>query len=108
VITAEPLGLCAGPRAGQRVEGSFDTNLLTSYTVGVEITLTPEEEAQLSRVASLSGRDAEALVHEAISRLLAEDARFLEAVDKGFASLDRGEYLEHEEVGRRLEQLFQP
>jgi hypothetical protein len=39
-------------------------------------------------------------------RLLENEAHFIEAVRRGFDSLDRGEYLTHEEVGQRLERLF--
>src|SRR6266404_1581479 len=35
------------------------------------------------------------------------DAEFVEAVMKGLASLDRGEGLTHEEVGKRIDRLFQ-
>jgi predicted transcriptional regulator len=48
----------------------------------------------------------DALAQEAISRYLAEEARFVEAVKLGEAALDRGDYLTHEQVGKRLDQLF--
>jgi predicted transcriptional regulator len=48
------------------------------------------------------------LAQEAISRYLAEEARFIEAVKRGEAALERGEYLTHEQVGKRLDRLFQP
>jgi predicted transcriptional regulator len=41
-----------------------------------------------------------------ISRCLAEEARFVEAVKLGEAALQRGEYLTHEQVGERLDWLF--
>jgi predicted transcriptional regulator len=37
----------------------------------------------------------------------AEQTRLVEAVKVGEAQLDRGEYLTHEEVGERIERLFQ-
>ncbi len=48
------------------------------------------------------------LAQEAIGRYLAEEARFIEAVQLGEAALQRGEYLTHEQVGERLDRLFQP
>jgi hypothetical protein len=45
--------------------------------------------------------------HEVFCRALAEEARFVEAVKQGLASLDRGEYVSHKEVGARIDRLFQ-
>jgi len=72
----------------------------------MEVHLSPEQEHQLSQLATRQGRDADALAQEAISRYLEEEARFIEAVKLGEEALDRGEYLTHEEVGKRLERLF--
>ena len=73
---------------------------------GVEVHLTPELQNQLAELAAQRGRDADALAQEAISRYLAEEARFIEAVKLGEAALERGEYLTHEQVGKRLDRLF--
>lgn len=72
----------------------------------MEVHLTPEQQNQLAELAAQRGRDANALAQEAISRYLAEEARFVEAVKLGEASLERGEYLTHEQVGERIERLF--
>lgn len=47
------------------------------------------------------------LAQEAITRYLDEEARFTEAVKRGEEALARGDYLTHEQVGKRLERLFQ-
>jgi len=73
----------------------------------MEVHLTPEQQHQLAELASHRGRDADALAQEAISRYLAEEARFMEAVKEGEEALQRGEYLTHEQVGERLNRLFQ-
>ena len=72
----------------------------------MEVALSPEQEAQLLRIASRTGRKAEALAQEAIGHLLEHEERFIEAVEKGLASLDRGESVSHQEVGRRLQGLL--
>lgn len=72
----------------------------------MDLRFTPEQEARLVDIASRTGRNADELVREAVSQLLTEDTRFLEAVEKGFASLERGEFVAHEEVGRRIERIF--
>ena len=75
----------------------------------MEVQLTPKEQAELIRVAQLTGRNAEAVVREAINSFLQHEKSFIEAVEKGLpASLDRGEHIAHEEVGDRIEKLFKP
>jgi predicted transcriptional regulator len=73
----------------------------------MDVRLTPEQEARLAELAARDGRSPEDLVQEAISRYFEDDAQFIEAVKKGLASLDRGDYVTHEEVGKRIERLFQ-
>jgi predicted transcriptional regulator len=80
---------------------------LRTYTAIVEVHLTPEQQNQLAELASQRGRDADALAQEAIGRHLAEGVRFIEAVKLGEEALQRGEYLTHEQVGERLDRLFQ-
>jgi predicted transcriptional regulator len=72
----------------------------------MEVHLSPEQEHQLSQLAIRQGRDADVLAQEAISQYLEEEARFNEAVKLGEEDLDRGEYLTHEEVGKRLDRLL--
>ena len=74
----------------------------------MEVTLSPEQEAQLLRIASRTGRNAQALAQEAIGHLLEHEEQFIEAVEKGLDSLDRGEFVSHQEVKRRIESLLQP
>ena len=73
----------------------------------MDVRLTPEQEARLAEFAARDGRSPEDLVQEAISRYFEDDAQFIEAVKEGLASLDRGDYVTHEEVSRRIERLFQ-
>ena len=63
----------------------------------MEVHFTPEQEAQLSQIATNAGTDAERLVKDAALRLLQEDARFRAAVREGIAQADRGELIEEEE-----------
>jgi predicted transcriptional regulator len=73
----------------------------------MEVTLSPEQEAQLLRIASRTGRNADTLAQEAIGHLLEHEERFIDAVEKGLASLDRGEFMSHQEVKRRIEGLLE-
>jgi predicted transcriptional regulator len=74
----------------------------------MEVHFTPEQEAQLSQIASNSGTDTEHLVQAAALRLVEEDTRFRAAVRRGIEQADRGELLDHSEVVARIERLLQP
>jgi predicted transcriptional regulator len=76
------------------------------YTGGTEVNLTPDLQAKLDEVAAQQGRDAQSLVQEAVQRLVDYDQWFVREVEKGLAQIERGEVLEHEEVGARLEKLL--
>jgi predicted transcriptional regulator len=65
----------------------------------------PELEAKLDRIAAQQGCDAESLVDEALERLVGYDEWFVREAEKGLAQIERGEVLEHEEVGARIEKL---
>jgi predicted transcriptional regulator len=72
----------------------------------MEVHFTPEQEAQLSQIASRAGTDTERLVKDAVVRLLEQDARFRAAVRKGIAQADLGEFIEEEEMDARIEQML--
>ena len=72
----------------------------------MEVHVTPELEAKLTRIAARQGRDTEDLVQEVLSRYLEQEARFAEAVQKGIVSADRGDLLDHDEVVSRIEKRF--
>jgi predicted transcriptional regulator len=72
----------------------------------MEVRFTPEQEAQLSEMASHAGTDTEQLVKDAALRLLEQDARFRAAVREGLAQADRGEFIEEEEMEARIERML--
>ena len=73
----------------------------------MEVRFTPEQEAQLSEMATQAGKDAEQLVKDAALRLVEDDALFRAAVRKGIEQADRGEFVEEEEMDARIERMFQ-
>jgi predicted transcriptional regulator len=74
----------------------------------MEVHFSPEVEMRLQQVASASGKDAEQLVKETVSRMLENQARFIAGVQKGIDQADHGEFVEHQEVLNRIDQLFRP
>ncbi|HEX3685030.1 MAG TPA: hypothetical protein VHU83_21025 [Bryobacteraceae bacterium] len=72
----------------------------------MEIALTPEKAAQLHELATRTGRDAAQMVEEAVDRLLEDDAQFRTAVREGFEAIDRGDFIEEEEMDARIARLL--
>jgi predicted transcriptional regulator len=56
-------------------------------------------------MAAHGDSDPETLIREAVERLVDYDAWFASEVEKGLATIERGEVFTHEEVGLRLETL---
>jgi len=73
----------------------------------MEVRFTPEQEAQLSEIASQAGIDLERLVKDAALRLLERDARFRAAVQKGLEQADRGEFVDEDEMQARIDRMIQ-
>jgi len=74
----------------------------------MEVPLQPEKEAQLAQIAAQRGLKADELANQVLSRYLDDDTRFIEAVNLGLAAAERGDFVEHEEVGRKLSDLAIP
>ncbi len=74
----------------------------------MEVQFTPEQEAQLSKIANYNGTPAEQLVKQAALRLVEEDAEIRAGIERGIEQADRGELVDHDEVVARFERLLQP
>ncbi len=72
----------------------------------MQVNLQPEKEARLTEIAVRRGLDPGELVSLVLSSYLEDDAHFIEAVNVGRAEAARGEFVEHEEVGRRLKAIL--
>jgi len=72
----------------------------------MEVNLSPELEAKLKRKAVEQGRDSQALVREAVERLVSYDEWFINEVEKGLAAAERGEFVDHEEVAKLINNRF--
>jgi len=72
----------------------------------MELHLSPALQAKLAQLASQQGRDSEALVVEAIERLVNYDEWFIREVEKGISAADRGEFIEHDEVRKHIDRRY--
>jgi predicted transcriptional regulator len=69
--------------------------------------LPQNQEAQLNELAAKTGRGTDDLVQEAVARLLAHDEWFKEQVQVGIDQINRGEFIEEEEMDARVERMLQ-
>ena len=77
------------------------------YPEGMEVHFTPEQEAELARLAHHAGKSsAVELLKDAALWLLDEEARFRAAVMEAKACARRGEFIEGEEMDARFEEML--
>lgn len=69
----------------------------------MEVHFDPDVQAKLKRRAMQQGRNPDDLV----ARYFEEEDSFIEAVKRGEAALDRGEFVTHEQIGERLLRFLQ-
>ena len=81
----------------------IDIQLGDSYPQVMEVQLSSEQAAQLSRMAALAGRSVDDLAREAVDRYLAEEARFHAAVQAGREEADRDDFIPTSEVWAAVE-----
>ena len=72
----------------------------------MEVSFSPDIEAQLQQVAAHSGKSPQEFVHDTVSRTLKRRTQYLHAVEEGIAAADRGETVTHEEAVRQINQLL--
>lgn len=72
----------------------------------MDVPIDPELQEKIRRLAAQQGRAIQSLIVEAVERMVDYDAWFLREVDKGLASADRGELVEHADVRKMIDQRY--
>lgn len=72
----------------------------------MDVPLNPDLQAKLSRLAENLGRASEALVVEAVERMVNYDEWFLREVDKGLEAADRGELVDHADIRKMIDERY--
>jgi predicted transcriptional regulator len=72
----------------------------------MEVHFPPELERRLADSAANQGRNPDELVQDLVTRYLAEEVGFVEAVRLGEAALLRGDSISHDQVGERLQRFL--
>jgi predicted transcriptional regulator len=73
----------------------------------MEVQLSVEQEAELSRIADEMGRSVDELAREAVERYIAEEAHFRAAVQAGLDDAARGNFVPTSEVWAAVERELQ-
>jgi predicted transcriptional regulator len=63
-------------------------------------------QEKLSRLAAQQGRDSQALIVEAVERMIDYDQWFIAEVEKGLAAADQGDLIEHGDVAALIEKRY--
>ena len=74
----------------------------------MEVHFKPDLQARLRQRATQEGLNPDEVVQDVVARYFEEEDRFIEAVKRGEAASERGEFLTHEQVGERLRRFLQP
>ena len=74
----------------------------------MEVHFLPDLQARLDERANQQGRNLDEVVQDVVAHYFEEEDRFIEAVKRGEAALERGEFLTHEQVGERLRRFLEP
>ena len=74
----------------------------------MEVHFPPDLQARLDERANQQGRNLDEVVQDVVAHYFEEEDRFIEAVKRGEAALERGEFLTHEQVGERLRRFLKP
>ena len=73
----------------------------------MELNLSPELQAKLAHIAAENNSGAEEYVRQLVEHYLDHDAWFRQKVRTGLGQLDREEFTTHQEIGARIDQIFQ-
>lgn len=75
----------------------------------MEITLTPDTESKLEKLAADRGRTPADLARDLVERYVADlNDEFLAAVDEGIAAADAGDVISNEAMRAWIDQRFPP
>jgi predicted transcriptional regulator len=78
-----------------------------SYRYCMDVEFNPDLQARLAQRAAQQGVQLNELVQDVVARYFEEEDRFVEAVKRGEAALERGEFLTHTQAGERLQRFLQ-
>jgi predicted transcriptional regulator len=80
--------------------------IAASSVVTMDVPFNPDLQAKLRRLAEQQGRASEALIVEAVERMVNYDEWFMREVDKGLAEADRGQLADHADIRKMIDRRY--
>ena len=77
-----------------------------SEDIAIETRVPPELGEALDRLASARGLSKAALVREALAEFVLSEEAFTAAVEEGSAAIEAGDFVDHEEVMRQIDEML--
>jgi predicted transcriptional regulator len=74
----------------------------------MEVQFNSEIEARLAERAAQQCLSPDELVRDVVARYFEYEDHFVQAVTRGEAALERGDFLTHEQVGEKLRRFLEP
>jgi len=76
----------------------------------MDVHIAPAQESKLTELIAKTGRPADEVVQEALELFFAHDKKydewFVREVERGLAEADRGEFVEHDDVGKWINRRY--
>jgi predicted transcriptional regulator len=74
----------------------------------MEIELLPRQVAELTEIAAQTGRGTDELVRQAVDQMISENEWLRQEAKIGIEQVERGDFLEEEEMASRVERMLRP
>lgn len=74
----------------------------------MEIELLPRQVAELTEIATQTGRGTDELVRQAVDQMISENEWLRQQAEIGIEQIERGDFLEEEEMAMRVERMLRP
>ena len=72
----------------------------------MEIELLPHQVAELTEIAAQTGRGTDELVRQAVDEMISENEWLRQQAEIGIEQVERGDFVEEEEMAMRVERML--
>jgi predicted transcriptional regulator len=72
----------------------------------MEIELLPHQVAELTEIAAQTGRGTDELVRQAVDEMISENEWLRQQAETGIEQVERGDFVEEEEMAMRVERML--
>ena len=83
------------------------SDVRSGYLTDMDVQLSPEQQERLEKLAADRGADTSTVLSQMVAHALEYEEWFIREVEKGRASLRRGEFVDHDELKARIAKRLQ-